>query len=147
MLQAIADNFASEVIVATNARTTRKPGQALGWFNPRGRPLGMWAYTLNRITGILLTVYIFFHFVNISFLWLGPQAWNQLMALFRTPPFLVFDVGLLLVLLYHGLNGIRLAVLAMNVGTERGQQKLIFWALMAIGGVSLVYMAFRLFTD
>jgi succinate dehydrogenase / fumarate reductase cytochrome b subunit len=103
----------------------------------------MWAYSLNRLSGILLTVYIFFHFVNISALWLGPDAWNRLMAVFRLWPFLVFDVGLLLLLVYHGLNGIRLALLALDIGVA--QQKRIFWALMLFGAVALIFSAVGIF--
>jgi succinate dehydrogenase / fumarate reductase cytochrome b subunit len=130
--------------VATNVqRVPQQPGQAVRWFDPRGRQLGMWAYSLNRLSGILLTIYIFFHFANISALWLGPAAWNQLMDVFRTWPFLIFDVGLLLLLIYHGLNGIRLAVLALDIGTT--QQKSIFWGLMAVGAIGLIFAAIGIF--
>ncbi len=131
--------------MGTTARPIpRQPGAWRGWFDPRGRQLGTWAYALNRLTGILLTIYIFFHFVNISFLWLGEGPWNQLMAIFRTWPFLLFDVGLVLVLLYHGLNGIRLGLLALNIGMPR--QKTVFWTLMAVGAVAAVVMSIGLFT-
>jgi succinate dehydrogenase / fumarate reductase cytochrome b subunit len=103
----------------------------------------MWAFVLNRITGVLLTIYILVHFVNISVLYLGEMAWNQLMDLFRRPPFLIFDVALVLVLLYHGLNGIRLAILALDIGVA--QQKRVFWGLMAFGTIVAVFTAFGLF--
>lgn len=124
-------------------RTPLKWEEAVRWFDTRQRGLGMWAFALNRITGILLTIYILLHFVNISVLYLGETAWNRLMDLFRTPPFLVFDVALVLVLLYHGLNGIRLVLLALNIGVRR--QKALFWGLMAFGVLVLAYSAVRLF--
>jgi succinate dehydrogenase / fumarate reductase cytochrome b subunit len=124
--------------------TSLRWGDAIKWFDARQRGLGMWAFVLNRVTGILLTLYLLLHFVNISALFLGETAWNRLMDLFRTPPFLVFDVLLLLVLLYHGLNGIRLVLLALNVGVRR--QKALFWGLMAFGALFLAYGAVRLFS-
>jgi len=119
-------------------------GDAIKWFDARQRGLGMWAFALNRVTGILLTLYLLLHFVNISALFLGEAAWNRLMDIFRTLPFLIFDVLLVSVLLYHGLNGIRLVLLALNVGVSR--QKALFWGLMAFGALVLVYSAVRLFS-
>jgi len=118
---------------------------AARWFEPRGRGLGMWAFALNRITGILLYLYLFLHFTVITNLAHGPAAWNDLIGFLKTPPLLAFDVALILVLLYHGLNGLRLTVLALNIGTY--QQKAMFWGLMVVGAVVLVYSAVRIFTS
>lgn len=128
----------------SNVQTTPlKWGETVRWFDARRRGVGMWAFALNRITGVLLMLYILVHFVNISALWLGEPAWNRLMDLFRTPPFLIFDAALVLVILYHGLNGIRLALLALNIGVQR--QKALFWGLMAIGAVVLAFAVAGLF--
>jgi len=105
----------------------------------------MWAFALNRITGILLYLYLFLHFTVITNLARGPAAWNDLIGFLKTPPLLAFDVALILVLLYHGLNGLRLTVLALNIGTY--QQKAMFWGLMVVGAVVLVYSAVRIFTS
>jgi len=117
--------------------------EVAGWFDARRRRLGMWAFVLNRITGLLLTLYLFVHFAAISALYLGEPAWDGTMRLFRTPPFLAFDILLLAALLYHGLNGIRLSLLAINVGVPR--QKTVFWSLMTTGALVLVYCALRIF--
>src|SRR5438552_1322174 len=36
------------------------------WFDVRHRKLGMWAYALNRISGIGLVVYLYLHLVVLS---------------------------------------------------------------------------------
>jgi succinate dehydrogenase / fumarate reductase, cytochrome b subunit len=38
------------------------------WFDVRRRKLGMWAYALNRITGIGLVVYLYLHLAVLSLL-------------------------------------------------------------------------------
>lgn len=119
--------------------------RALAWFDPRGRRLGMWAFSLNRITALLLTLYLAVHIAVISALYLGEVVWDELMSLFRTPGFLIFDVLLVLVLLYHGLNGVRLVLLALNVGV--GRQKALFWGLMAVGAAVLLYFTARVLTE
>ena len=79
------------------------------WFDVRHRKLGMWAYALNRITGIGLIVYLYLHLVVLSTLSRGPGAWNAFDSLARQPYFLLLDVILLAGILIHGLNGLRIA--------------------------------------
>ena len=43
-----------------------KVRRATRWFDVRRRRLGMWAYALNRITGIGLVVYLYLHLVILS---------------------------------------------------------------------------------
>lgn len=117
--------------------------EGAGWFDARRRRLGMWAFALNRLTGLLLTLYLFVHLTVISALYLGEPAWDRTTMLFRTPALLTFDVLLLTALLYHGLNGIRLSLLAVNVGVPR--QKTLFWSLMTLGALVLVYVTLRIF--
>lgn len=117
---------------------------SMRWFDGRGRSLGMWAFILNRVTGLLLVAYIFVHFVVISSLYQGEAAWNNLMTMFRSPFALLFDVGLILALLLHGLNGVRIILLAFNVGVKH--HKAIFWGLMGLSVIILAAASLRLFT-
>ena len=55
------------------------------WFDVRRRKLGMWAYALNRITGIGLVVYLYLHLVVLSLLTRGPGAWDAFVSLARRP--------------------------------------------------------------
>jgi succinate dehydrogenase / fumarate reductase cytochrome b subunit len=114
-----------------------------GWIDFRRRNPGIWAFVLNRLTGIGLTIYLFLHFALLSTLLMGEETWNSFMALAKTPPFLLLDVVLLFGLLFHGLNGLRQVLLACNVGLDR--HKAIFWALMLVGAVALVYAGARIF--
>jgi succinate dehydrogenase / fumarate reductase cytochrome b subunit len=42
--------------------------RAAHWADVRGRGLGMWAYALNRVTGIGLVLYLYIHLVVLSML-------------------------------------------------------------------------------
>ena len=92
---------------STNRPRPRKPWQ---WIDIRGRRTGMWAFALNRLTGIGLVVYLYLHFVMLSQLLQGPAAWDAFVALARSPLVLVFDVVLFAGLVIHGLNGFRVAL-------------------------------------
>lgn len=116
---------------------------AVRWFDVRKRKMGMWAYVLNRITGIGLVVYLYLHLVVLSMLTGGPGSWNAFVSLARSPFFLSLDVMLLAGALIHGLNGLRLVFTGMDRGMKA--QKAIYAMLMLIGAVALGVAAFKIF--
>ena len=112
------------------------------WFDVRHRKLGMWAYALNRITGIGLVVYLYLHLVVLSTLTRGPGSWDAFVSLARQPYFLLLDVILLAGILIHGLNGLRLAHTSF---IEAKRQKVLFSALMLVALVALGAAALKIF--
>jgi len=120
-----------------------KTKQAARWFDVRRRKAGMWAYALNRITGIGLVVYLYLHLGVLSMLIRGQSAWDSFVALARSPFYLALDVILLAGILIHGLNGLRLAF--TGVGFSVGAQKALFIILMVIGAIILLVAALKIF--
>ena len=108
----------------------------LQWGDVRRRKPGMWAYALNRVTGLGLVVYLYLHLVVLSWLAQGPEAWEAFVALAKTPPFLALDVVLLTGLLIHGLNGLRVTLNGFGIGVRA--QKPLFIALMVIAAVASI---------
>jgi succinate dehydrogenase / fumarate reductase cytochrome b subunit len=106
--------------------TTRAPasGPGLGrratsWLEPRWRDPGWIAFVLNRLTGLILVVYLLAHFVVLGQLARGPEGWNSLLEIFGSRPFLVGDVLLVAAVIFHGLNGLRVIGLTLGFGTRR----------------------------
>ncbi|MBL8094402.1 MAG: hypothetical protein JNL73_09550 [Anaerolineales bacterium] len=126
---------------STNRARPRKP---LQWIDVRNRRTGMWAFALNRVTGLGLVVYLFLHFVMLSQLFVGRAAWDSFVALARSPLVLAFDVVLFAGLIIHGLNGFRVALNGFGLGVR--QQKAIFYGLMAVGAVLLAASTVLIFT-
>jgi succinate dehydrogenase / fumarate reductase cytochrome b subunit len=120
-----------------------KTRQAARWFDIRRRKAGMWAYALNRITGIGLVVYLYLHLGILSMLMRGQSAWDAFVALARSPFYLTLDVILLAGILIHGLNGLRLAF--TGLGFSVGAQKALFIILMIIGAIILLIAALKIF--
>jgi len=112
------------------------------WFDVRHRKMGMWAYALNRITGIGLVVYLYLHLVVLSTLSRGPGAWDAFVSLARQPYFLILDVILLAGILIHGLNGLRLAHTSF---IETKFQKVLFGGLMLVALVALSVATLKIF--
>jgi succinate dehydrogenase / fumarate reductase cytochrome b subunit len=115
---------------------------ASGWFDPRGRALGSFAFTVNRITGLGLVGYLYLHLAVLSQLLAGRDAWNGFLELAVQPLFLGLDVLLIFGLLYHGLNGIRVVLVGSGIVPDR--QKALWWAFGVIGTIALAYSALHI---
>jgi succinate dehydrogenase / fumarate reductase, cytochrome b subunit len=113
------------------------------WFEVRRRKVGMWAYALNRITGIGLVVYLYLHLGVLSLLARGQSAWDSFVSLARSPYYLALDVILLAGVLIHGLNGLRVALTGFDVGVRA--QKALFGILMLVAAIGLVAAALKIF--
>ena len=124
------------------AGPARRRGIA-GWFDPRGRRLGGWAFALNRLSGLGVLAYLYLHLVVLSTFARGPEAWNSFVAIASNPLVLVMDVVLLAGLLVHGLNGIRVSLVGLGLVANR--QKAMFLALMVIAVLVLAIGAVRIF--
>ena len=114
------------------------------WFDLRRRGVGSWAFALNRLTGLGLTLYLFLHLGVLSILLQGDSAWNDFVTLVKSPLFLILDVILLFGLIFHGLNGIRVTLVGLGFITEK--QRSLFWGLMVVGILLLFIASWLIFT-
>ena len=112
----------------------RDPSRGL---DPRGRHLGTWAFVLNRLTGLGLVAYLYLHLIVLAALLRGPEAWDGLVAVFRHPLFLALDVLLVLGLAFHGLNGLRVALVGSGLLVDR-HRALLVAAGVLVGLVGVV---------
>lgn len=119
----------------------RKP---LEWFNLKGKRVGFWAYVAMRLSAIGLVLYLFLHLVILSQLAQGPGAWNGFVALAKSPAFLLLDIVLIVGILVHGLNGIRLSLIGFGIGVPR--QKLMLWIGLILTIVFSVLSALAVFS-
>lgn len=127
----------------TSLNDVRPKRPLRAWFDVRGRKVGSWAFALNRLTGIGLVAYLIIHLVVLSILLQGEAAWNNFITTAKTLPFLALDVILIVGLVFHGLNGVRVALVGTGVAAEN--QRSLFWILMAIGVVVTIFAAVLVF--
>jgi succinate dehydrogenase hydrophobic anchor subunit len=96
----------------------------------------LWAWILHRITAVLLVVLVAIHFGIMHFV--DPTAvitFADSQMRLQSALYLVVDTGLLLLGLYHGLNGIRNVVLDYWPRSGR----VVGWILAVIGVVAVGY--------
>ena len=94
--------------------------------------VGMVAWILHRLTGLGLVLYLVLHVWGLKAI-TNAEAYNALIASYHAPIFKIAEFGLLIAVVYHALNGMRI-VLIDFVGLSPKQRSL-FWIL---GGIALV---------
>lgn len=111
-------------------KETSRWRRASGWADLRGRREGGLAFLLMRLTGIGLVVYLFIHLYTLRLLAQGPEAWDAFIAMAKSPLFLTLDGLLVLGILYHALNGVRVTLLGLGIGVPH--QARLFWGVMTL---------------
>ncbi len=129
---------------STNSDKVRSRRPLRSWFDLRRRRIGSWAFALNRLTALGLSLYLFLHLGVLSILLQGDSAWNDFVALVKSPLFLILDVVLLFGLIFHGLNGIRVTLVGLGFITEK--QRSLFWGVMVVGILLLFIASWLIFT-
>ncbi|MFX0116284.1 MAG: succinate dehydrogenase, cytochrome b556 subunit [Candidatus Hodarchaeota archaeon] len=120
------------------------PRYILRWLVPNHRGIGMVAWLLQRISGLLLVAYLFMHLIVLFSLTFGETRYNDSISMISGGVWILFDAALILVILYHGLNGIRVLLFDLGLGTTKKGQKVIFWILMAVGALLFPYFFYLL---
>ena len=71
----------------------------------------MWAWVLHRISGAAIFFFLFVHVLDTVLLRVSPQAYDEVVEIYKTPLVGLLEAGLVAAVLYHALNGIRVIVI------------------------------------
>lgn len=107
-------------------------------FWPTNMKTGMWAWVGHRLTGLALVAYVFLHlsFISTASMAEGGADFDALMEITSQPLFVAMDFLLVIVVIYHAMNGMRVVLFDLGIGIRR--QKLVFWVTMAVAAVLTV---------
>lgn len=99
----------------------------------RGK-VGMWSWVLHRITGVAIFFFLLVHVLDTSLVRVSPEAYNSVMASYKTVIMGLGEMGLVAAILFHALNGLRIiAVDFWRKGTK--YQNLLFWIVIIVSVV------------
>jgi len=99
-------------------------------FQARAMRTGTAAWLLQRLSGIFLTIYLITHIIVIGTSVRGEDSFDDLLSTFDKAPFLVLDAGLLGIVAFHALNGLRLILFDFAIGLR--YQKALFWVAFVV---------------
>lgn len=96
----------------------------------RGRE-GMWSWVAHRVTGVLIFFFLFVHVLDTALVRVSPEAYDDTIAIYKTPLVNLMEYGLVAAILFHALNGLR--VIAVDFWSKGARnQKRMLWAVMTV---------------
>ena len=142
------------VVLASAARSGGGSHLSSGFLRRLARPgreraeLHRYAFYLHRITGFAIFAFLCLHVLDVSTYALSPALYDELHSVYATAPMRVFEAGLLVAILFHTLNGLRLvAVDVADLGIDGSRRALVGVAALTVllgaaGGAVIVAPAF-----
>ena len=96
--------------------------------------IGQWSWVLHRITGLGVVIFFFLHVIDTSWSVFYPELYVKAIAVYQTPLFTIGEFALVAAVVYHAINGLRIAYLDYRPHLWRHQQR----AAWIVLGVSVV---------
>ena len=98
---------------------------------------GVWSWFLQRLTGLLLVMGMAIHFTTLHFQGHMAITFEQVVSRLETPVWVIFDLSLLGLVLYHGLNGLWAIVLDFMPSIKI--KNILGWVFSIFGIITFVY--------
>ena len=101
---------------------------------------GMWSWVLHRITGVAIFFFLLVHILDTALVRLSPEAYNAVINTYKTPIMGLGELGLVVAIGYHALNGLRIIMIDFwSVGPKYHKLMftlvLVLWAVLLVGFV------------
>ena len=99
--------------------------------------VSMWSWVAHRITGVAVLFFLYVHVLDTALIRVSPDAYDTIIATYKTPIVNLMEVGLVGAVLFHALNGLR--VMAVDFW-ERGPrlQRQMLWVTVGIWLVVMI---------
>jgi succinate dehydrogenase / fumarate reductase cytochrome b subunit len=91
----------------------------------------MWSWVLHRITGATIFFFLFVHVLDTALVRVSPQAYNEVIETYKTPIVGLMEIGLVVAVLYHALNGIRVILIDFWAKGPRYQRQML-WVVIGV---------------
>ena len=94
----------------------------LGWVGGGQWGFERYLYTLHRLTGLGLVAYFVMHIFVTSARALGPESWEETMAVVSGPLFTLGEYLVFAAFAFHAINGIRLALIELGFAVGQPEE-------------------------
>lgn len=125
------------LVIAAAARTTGTAGltgeiaRRIGRSPSDRLDLGRWGYYAHRISGLAIFVFLGLHVADVSLFTVSPELYDEVHRLYATPPLRIFESGLLVAILFHTFNGLRLVVIDLTDVGPKAVSRMLVGVLVA----------------
>ncbi len=103
----------------------------------------MWSWALHRITGVATFFFLFTHVLDTALVRVSQESYDAVIGTYQNPLVALMELGLVAVVLYHGLNGLR--IMAIDFWAKGCQyQKQMLWTVATIWLVVMIPATFRI---
>lgn len=85
----------------------------------------------HRATGVALFFFLLFHVLDTALVRVSPEAYNDVIELYKNPFVGLVEAGLVAVLVFHALNGLR--IIAVDAwGWALKRQGILAWSVIIL---------------
>ena len=98
----------------------------------RGRE-GQISFLLHRLTGLGTLLFLTIHILDTSTVYFFPSLYQHAIELYRSTPMMLGEIILVFCVIYHGVNGLRIAIFDLffpDKWTIDMQPKVALWSLI-----------------
>ncbi|MFO7323890.1 MAG: succinate dehydrogenase, cytochrome b556 subunit [Chloroflexota bacterium] len=92
--------------------------------------IGQWSWVLHRITGLGVLFFLVLHVIDTSWAVFYPGLYEEAIKIYQTPLFTAGEFALVAAVVYHALNGIRIAVFDYRPAWWRYQRQAAIYVLL-----------------
>jgi succinate dehydrogenase / fumarate reductase cytochrome b subunit len=98
---------------------------------------GQISFILHRLSGLGTLLFLAVHILDTSTVYFFPSLYEHAIDIYRSTPFMLGEIGLVFLVIYHGVNGAKIAIFDLfvpdrwNIETQRKSAK---WTL----GISIL---------
>lgn len=104
-----------------------------GLIGYRGRE-GQISFILHRLTGLGTLLFLSIHILDTATVYFFPSLYAHAIGLYRTTPLMIGEIILVFCVIYHGINGLRIAIFDLfltEMWNIEVQRKAATWTLAA----------------
>jgi succinate dehydrogenase / fumarate reductase, cytochrome b subunit len=73
--------------------------------------VGQWSWVMHRLTGLGVVFFVVLHIIDTSWAAFYPELYVRAIAEYQSPLFTIGEFGLVFAVVYHALNGLRIAII------------------------------------
>ncbi len=96
----------------------------------RGRE-GQLSFILHRLSGLGTLLFLAVHIVDTATVYFYPSLYEHAIALYRSTPFMLGEIILVLMVMFHGSNGLRIALMDLfpRLWRRETERSVVLWTL------------------